>query len=210
MNKKLKLYNPLPNARMEMWPLGDVYNPFGAMKQWYKKHFNLNGHNGIDINVQAKWGSPIYAAHDGFIRKVFTEDNSTVRYGYGIWVTNYELGIETITWHLSEVLVAQGQKVKAGDVIGKMGNTGMIKSRWGTGIMSAAERNSKGQPGSHAHFGLREVMESIDGNHVVLNRDNGHDGHIDPFQFIEHSFTKAIIGRMLIGMGIIIANLLKK
>ncbi len=74
-------------------------------------------HEGID--VAGPIGTKIYAPADGVVTHQDTER------GYGkVLVLNHGYGIVTRFAHNSEHLVKVGQKVKRGDPIAKMGNTG--------------------------------------------------------------------------------------
>ena len=75
-------------------------------------------HEGIDFS--APIGTEIYATGNGTISKV--EYNGR---GYGNNVTiNHGIGYYTLYGHMSKVAVRAGQKVKRGDIIGYVGNTG--------------------------------------------------------------------------------------
>ncbi len=75
-------------------------------------------HEGIDFTAAV--GSPIYATGDGVIAEA--EYNSG---GYGNKIViNHGFSYETVYAHLSKIKVKKGQKVKRGEVIGLMGNTG--------------------------------------------------------------------------------------
>ena len=76
-------------------------------------------HTGMDFS--AKTGTPIYATGNGKIEKV-----KKSRRGYGNYVIiNHGYGYKTLYAHMSKYIVRKGQKVKRGDVIGYVGNTGM-------------------------------------------------------------------------------------
>lgn len=75
-------------------------------------------HDGIDF--AAPIGTDIFATGDGV---VITVDFSRGGYGNEI-VINHGFGYKTRYAHLSKMLVRVGQKVKRGEVIGKVGNTG--------------------------------------------------------------------------------------
>jgi len=78
-------------------------------------------HTGIDIPAQA--GTDILAANDG---KVIVASWQT---GYGNTVIiDHGGGIATLYSHCSKILVKEGQTVKRGEVIAKVGSTG-----WSTG-----------------------------------------------------------------------------
>jgi len=93
-------------------------------------------HAGVDI--PGPTGTPIYATADGIVGR--SEWNSG---GYGNLVElDHGHGIQTRYGHLSKSMVAAGQKVKRGDMIGLMGSTGR-------------------STGSHLHYEVR-----IDGKAV--------------------------------------------
>jgi len=75
-------------------------------------------HNGIDFT--APEGTPIQATGDGKVKKVEKR-----RRGYGYNVTiNHGYGYETLYAHMKTILVKKGEKVKKGQKIGTVGNTG--------------------------------------------------------------------------------------
>jgi len=75
-------------------------------------------HKGLDFT--ASQGTPIYATGNGVVREAgFTEG------GYGNHVLiNHGYGYETLYGHMVRVKVRNGQKVKRGELIGWVGNTG--------------------------------------------------------------------------------------
>jgi murein DD-endopeptidase MepM/ murein hydrolase activator NlpD len=75
-------------------------------------------HYGMDFT--AKVGTEIYTTGDGVVKEV----ESSIR-GYGNKVViDHGFGYQTLYAHLSKFNVKRGQKVKRGDVIGYVGNTG--------------------------------------------------------------------------------------
>ncbi|MEJ2005908.1 MAG: M23 family metallopeptidase, partial [Cyclobacteriaceae bacterium] len=76
-------------------------------------------HTGIDFS--APLGTPIYATADGTIIK------AQVRFsGYGkVLEIDHGFGYKTRYAHMQEFAVQRGQKVKRGQIIGYVGNTGM-------------------------------------------------------------------------------------
>lgn len=75
-------------------------------------------HTGVDFS--APKGTPIHATGDGVVREV-----KTVFGGYGKYVEiDHGFGFITKYAHMNEFNVSKGQKVKRGDVIGTVGNTG--------------------------------------------------------------------------------------
>tara|TARA_B100001248_G_scaffold262438_1_gene258449 strand:- start:6319 stop:7323 length:1005 start_codon:yes stop_codon:yes gene_type:complete len=74
-------------------------------------------HKGIDI--AAPYGSPIYAAADGIVSYAAFES------GYGKLISvDHGYGVTTRYGHASAIDVKVGQKVKRGDIIGRIGDTG--------------------------------------------------------------------------------------
>ena len=75
-------------------------------------------HAGMDFS--AKTGTPIYATGNGRVSKV-----KRSRRGYGNHVIiDHGYGYKTLYAHMSKYIVKKKQKVKRGDIIGYIGNTG--------------------------------------------------------------------------------------
>lgn len=75
-------------------------------------------HLGIDFS--APQGTPVYATGDGVIK--ITKKGFS---GWGWYIKmDHGFGYETLYGHLSKFNVRPGQKVKRGDLIGFVGNTG--------------------------------------------------------------------------------------
>lgn len=75
-------------------------------------------HEGLDFG--APEGTPVYAPAAG---RVALAEPLTVR-GSAV-IIDHGLGVYSGFWHLSEILVAAGQPVKPGDLIARVGNTGL-------------------------------------------------------------------------------------
>ena len=75
-------------------------------------------HSGIDIAAAA--GTPIAAAYAGKVEKV----GKSVYYGNYVILGNGN-GIQTFYGHCETVIAKQGETVKAGATIAKVGSTGM-------------------------------------------------------------------------------------
>jgi len=81
---------------------------------------SLKMHTGVDFT--APRGTPIYATGDGTVKRLNLSNFS----GYGILcVIDHGYGYQTLYAHLSKLNVKPGQKVKRGEVIGYVGNTGL-------------------------------------------------------------------------------------
>ncbi|MCK5781450.1 MAG: M23 family metallopeptidase [Flavobacteriales bacterium] len=75
-------------------------------------------HAGMDFS--AKIGTPIYATGDGVVKKAVSGG------GYGRHVViDHGFGYETLYGHMNKYLVKRKQKVKRGEIIGYVGNSGL-------------------------------------------------------------------------------------
>ena len=162
--------------------------PYGDCTQWFYENpalyasMGLKGHNGIDI--VRPWGDHLYAVEDGTICAVKDTND-----GYGKHVrllSNHVDGVmrDWVYGHMSYIHVKNGQKVRAGDYIGNIGNTGFVVSNsTGNGYW---EHNP--YAGTHLHLGVRDVKHDADGflyagydrKIRALNYDNGYKGRYDP------------------------------
>lgn len=117
------------------WPVaggGRISSGFGARLSPFTKERSY--HYGVDI--AGPYGTPILAVADG------TVSYAGWRNGYGWFlIINHANGYQTAYGHNSKLLVSSGQKVKRGEKIALIGNTGRT-----TGI--------------HCHFEVR-----INGDH---------------------------------------------
>lgn len=107
----------------------------------YYNFFHMQ-HNAIDIRTPQD--TPIHAPADGVVYKA--QDNG---YGYSYIMIAHAGGFMTLYGHVTEILVTEGQEVKAGDIIGLSGATPGTK---GAGLYTT---------GPHLHF---EILK--DGVHV--------------------------------------------
>ncbi len=92
-----------------------------------------NPHNGEDIS--APLGTDVLATNDGIVRLTVEHFFS----GKGIFV-DHGLGFYSMYFHLSEVLVKDGDQVKAGQIVGKVGATGRATGphlHWGVKLNGA-------------------------------------------------------------------------
>ena len=79
-------------------------------------------HGAIDIAGSGIYGAKIVAAADG---QVITASEGGWGGGYGTYLhIDHGNGKSTLYGHMSGLAVSQGQKVKKGQVIGYVGNTG--------------------------------------------------------------------------------------
>ena len=103
------MLNPNPEKSQWIWPAdGVISDTFGTRQ---------GKHKGLDI--AGELNSPIFAVEAGTVEKSYYSDT----YGNVVFV-NHPSGYVTVYAHLSSRLVNEGQRVKRGEIIGKMGMTG--------------------------------------------------------------------------------------
>jgi murein DD-endopeptidase MepM/ murein hydrolase activator NlpD len=103
-------------ATPSIWPVrGWVTSEFGMRESPFSS--GVEFHNGIDIAT--RYGKEIIATADGLVIEASTRsaDGNYVKINHGH-------GYSTFYCHLSKFAVKQGMKVKKGDVIGYVGNSG--------------------------------------------------------------------------------------
>jgi murein DD-endopeptidase MepM/ murein hydrolase activator NlpD len=118
-----------PGAVPVNWPYGSGVFRW-PLAGWLTQGYRYD-HRAIDI--AAPTGSPVTAADRGVVVRAGWNQQ-----GYGLFVIiDHNIDYVTLYAHLSEVVVAEGQVVAQGDLIGKVGSTG----------------NSTGP---HLHFEIRD------------------------------------------------------
>lgn len=123
VKKDQAFYLAIPNQ----WPLsGEITSEFGMRRSPWGR--NEVFHEGIDIKSSV--GTDIVAAADG---EVVYADWMAV-YGKAVRI-NHGNGLESLYGHTSAILVKKGDKVSKGQVIARVGTTGM-------------------STGPHLHFGI--------------------------------------------------------
>lgn len=143
-----ELYSVLKRKRHQLsctpsiWPTkgwvssgyGYRIDPFTGLRQF---------HHGIDISNRI--GTPIIAPADGIVARIWRDR----RLGLSMKIS-HGYGITTIYGHLQKVLVKVGQRVKRGQRIALMGNTGR-------------------STGPHLHYEVRVNGKSVDPRRYILN-----------------------------------------
>ncbi|UOG56547.1 LysM peptidoglycan-binding domain-containing M23 family metallopeptidase [Leptospira noguchii] len=115
-------------------PLGDegiISSRFGKRKDPFTRKETFHG--GLDM--AAEEGTPVYASADGEV------SFSNKKGGYGnLIILDHKLGYETLYGHLSSISVRPGEKVRKGQKIGEVGQTGRAT-------------------GNHLHFEVRRFNQ---------------------------------------------------
>jgi septal ring factor EnvC (AmiA/AmiB activator) len=98
------------------WPVGQgsVVARFGNQRHPTLRTITQN--TGIDIAVES--GSPVAAVADGEVAKIFWLPS----FG-NLIILNHNNGYRTVYAHLADILVAEGQVIKEGDVIAESGES---------------------------------------------------------------------------------------
>lgn len=117
------------------WPvLGKITSHYGYRTNPINGVYSM--HNGLDI--AADTGTDIAAAYDGTV----TAAGYSSSYGYYIIVTHSE-NVQTLYAHCSRLIAAEGDTVKKGETVAKVGSTGR-------------------STGPHVHFEIRVGGYRID------------------------------------------------
>lgn len=122
----------LPIERKKFW----ISSDFGRRKQPFTGEFQ--NHNGVDL--AAPTGTPVHAIKDAVVKST-VKGNAT--FGNYIVLTHDNGKMTSLYAHLSKIDVEPGQRVKKGEVIGKVGQTGMAT-------------------GPHLHFEIRQGGIALD------------------------------------------------
>lgn len=184
------LYLPFPLEALSQ-KFGENANPLYAGQ-------GLKGHTAYDFAVP--WGTPIHACVDGRVYSIMNKGNPDPEKYRAVFqlVQVWDIVYEVSYGHMNDIYVEPGQDVKAGDVIGTVGNTGAVYSN-GVAVTKEA-RLAGSHDGAHLHgpqvrptrrvkvtaggqllsdgFG---VLRDAEGYYFeVLDYGNGENGCIDP------------------------------
>lgn len=106
-------------------------------------------HPGMDFT--ADYGTEIFATGDGVVKRSLND-----AWGYGIHIIiDHGFGYTTLYGHLSRMLVRPGQKVKRGQIIGRVGSTG-----YSTGPHLHYEVRKNDQPLNPAFFYYKNLSDA--------------------------------------------------
>ena len=188
------MHQPVKNLILIKSPRGDVTQWFAENPDLYAR-FGMKYHNGVDI--VRPHGEPMYAIEDATVAAVKSDPSG---FGKHVRIISDEehngFHFEWTYGHCSKIHVKVNDKVKAGDHIADMGNTGFVVS----GATPFWDINP--YKGTHLHFGLRRVVLGAKGGWryagsklpcmSVDKYENGVRGAIDPLPYLKRSRTVAI------------------
>ena len=80
----------------------------------------VRDHKGLDFTADV--GTPVYATGDGVVKSAYFSDS----FGNVIFI-DHNFGYETRYAHLSKFNVRRGERIRRGDIIGFVGNTGLSR-----------------------------------------------------------------------------------
>ncbi len=127
------------------WPVGgQVISEFGA---------STDGQRNDGINIAAPEGTPIHAAADGTVGYV---GDSLKTYG-NLLLIRHKHNYVTAYAHAARISVKRGQTVKAGDIVGTVGESGDVA-----------------QP--QLHFEIRNGVTPLDPRKLLVSRSAHTDG----------------------------------
>jgi len=130
---------PVPNKDLKRIASGFGYRIHPIYK-------TLRMHTGIDFS--APIGTPIYASGDGVVEHLKSKMT-----GYGkVMIIDHGYGYESLYAHMNKILVKPGDKVKRGQLIGYVGNTGRS-----TGPHLHYEVRKNGKPVNPVHYFFQDL-----------------------------------------------------
>lgn len=192
-------------------PFGSKFrltNKFGPVedkyKDFYKQNYNINFHAGIDCRVEGphykSYGTPIINLFDGVVvysafHKVFgTDPNGVMVESHdGMWRARY--------WHLSRVDMKYMQNVKEGQIVGLMGNTGIVYptptyanpyngvhlhltlERKRPNDMTDEEWDALDQQVKSGNWMRVDPLEYVDINNITYGPDTGAEADVPPLMW---------------------------
>ncbi len=165
---------PIQHPKFSNGKCLNISQGWGENCQLYMTNFGVPGHNGLDFvylalnglsQADASYGQPVLAAHSGKITYI-TWDGEHATKGNGIYLENDRY--ETVYWHLSKISVILGQEIKAGQEVGRMGNSGFV-----------FPQPPPEHAGTHLHFGLRPLK-----NGTPMYPKNKFNGYVNPLPYL--------------------------
>lgn len=169
---------PIEGRGVLSWPLDDVFITQLFGKTSASSRLYVSGtHNGMDF--RASVGTRVLSVADGIVSGVGNTDDQRGCYSYGRWILiKHNNGLSSLYAHLSGAVVAPGQTVSRGQVIGYSGGQ---PRQSGSGFST----------GPHLHLGIYAsagvqilpYSSSINCKNVSIPLANPQD-YLDPMAYL--------------------------
>lgn len=168
-----------------------TFNEYGntSFNSWYHANgINIPFHNGIDINFgtpRDTFGTECICPFDSAVVKVTWNDTHSTK-GNGVTIQSEPIdGViyQIVFWHTCELNVKEGDKLKKGDVVCYIGNSGLC---------SPARSILRPFDGSHCHLMLFKFKQGVNNNWELQNSNNGVGGAVNPRELFD--FTQCSVG----------------
>jgi len=159
------IISPLPSR-----PWYRITQRFGENPEVYSQ-FGHEGHNGIDFGprIPGLRGYSVFAPHEGYAQVGYDSD------GYGNYVAIVSQPYDkdghqrySVLAHLESVNIPDGTYIAAGDIVGRMGNTGFSSN-------------------VHLHWTYKKMKGG-----KVLGKENGYSGALDVGRYTLPWITRPI------------------
>jgi len=176
-----------------------ITQPYGdkTYLDFYKSMgVNIPFHQGLDLGIGSSkqtYGTPLVCPFTKAVVKKVTFDTAQSTRGNGIRI-EYKMtdsvSLEIVLWHMSNIVVKEGQEVIEGQVLGNIGNSGINgKIRPGGVVATNGDINDPWE-GAHVHFELYLII-----NGVIQYINNGVNGAIDPLLFFSNDFFYGVYNK---------------
>lgn len=136
---KIPAYSPVNGSSRLASDFGWRRSPFTGRREF---------HGGIDL--AAARGTSIVAPADGIVEKVFSDAASG-----RVLVLEHGNGMQTVFGHLEEILVAEGQDVRRGQAIARLGSSGWRST------------------GPHLHYSIRFARKYVNPRRYLFEARRG-------------------------------------
>lgn len=138
---------------------------FGHITSFFR--YKRPNHNGVDFSYW--YGTPLVAPHDGVVTRIvkledYDEYDKDMERGFGVEIEVIP-NVYVLYWHcIGYFPVKVGDKVKQGQIVAFMGNSGMVMRN---GVPVEGElRYRPDHPGKHVHI---ELFERKNGKKTYYN-----------------------------------------
>lgn len=215
---KVSLVTTYRNSSLNM---GEAGPGIGSDGNWVVTssygYRNINGkkswHTGVDY-AGKPYGTNIGSATDGVVKKVVsghTWNDGTGKANY-VDVLNEANGLIYRYYHLASTSVQEGQNIKAGQVIGRMGNTGNVLPKpnaqhptWGTHLHFGVLKNGKDinpmpyvtdsifNPGVYSSASSQASTNATDAVSAALTEDANHSVKLRTLAFGSDTASTPIV-----------------